>query len=359
MKKIAFFLTLAICSIASYGQINPKMSKLFDRLTEIDQAPVVIKIGGQGSLTWKTYTVYLHYRPDLYYRADSLTFDSLCQAVRSRLDQQVVAIRHTLDDLQEEAQESYHYEYHCGGKDTILYSMNLSKDTTRIHKYQESNHTFYNSDEYLSFKLEPRKVEGTLEGRLEYTISLPEPDSTAAPYDHEALTADIMRLFKQHRIKPRKAIWQHDKAYSDSIWANISKISYPDWGCYMGFDAYSLAGITDATIHTVPPDNEPLAKQLLAAIDSMVLKYTDCPQKLSYQYNYGTTFEGFTEMIVLIRDAVNPVFYYIIEIRHNEFGYHFLIAQTNGTLWVPLYWPSLKTIVNGEKTYFKGMKPKE
>jgi hypothetical protein len=38
---------------------------------------------------------------------------------------------------------------------------------------------------------------------------------------------------------------------------------------------------------------------------------------------------------------------------------HFLVLETRGVEWVPLEWYSLKSFVNGKKTYFEGMAPKE
>lgn len=365
MKKSILFMMLAPLCTVSHAQINPKMSALFDKLASKDRAPIIIKTGGQGNPTRMSYSVHLYHRPDLYH-GDSLFLDSLLREERSCLTD----IRRTLDELQEEAQESYHYEYHCGGRDTIIYSMNLSHDTTWVTKLQQENHPHYYSKEFLSLNFHPAgRKEGAFEGRLEYTISLPQDTTSIVPYTQENLTVDIAQLFKQHRIKPRKARWEHDEAYSDSVKEVFQhylllpdslreKTYYQfDWGCTFEKGS-SIAGVTDATIYTVPIDQELLALQLLAAFDSLALKYTESPQKHYFQYTYGHTFDGTSSLFLLCLDAVNHDTYYILDICNDEFGYHFLVAQTEGTLWEPLCWSSLKTIINGKKTFFKGMKPK-
>ena len=376
MKKTILSLMFALFCVTSPSQINPKMQALIDQLTALGEKPFTKdKTGGQGNPIRLRIAVNLYYSPDMYSGIDGPALDSLLQEDRSKLKQQVKAIRHTLDDLQEEAQESYHYEYHNGGQDTILYSMNLCQDTTRIYKFQADNHPYYNSDEYLSFRLQPHKQEGSYTVSLAYNVALPAP--TGGPYTRENLTADIDRLFKRHHIKPRKAIWRHDKAYSDSVSAALTGyMSKPDslrdglhfttdWGMTLGIgnvtfdnDDNSPVGVTDATIYTVPLSQESLAKQLLATIDSLAEHYTNSPQDHWFRYNYGLTFEEYNHPILLSLEATKREDCYILDIELDDFGYHFLVAQTQGSLWVPFYWPSLKSFINGKKTYFKGMRPK-
>ena len=124
-------------------------------------------------------------------------------------------IRHTLDELQAEAAESYHYEYHKGGSDTIIYSMNLCCDTTRYaSKHHTANHPTFYSDEYLYFNCQPYHDEDEVGATLQYTVHLPNPGPHAEKHSLESLSSDIARLFIQNKIKPRMALWRHDKALS-------------------------------------------------------------------------------------------------------------------------------------------------
>ena len=180
MKKVTLFLIAALVNAASLAQVkedrssvNPKMSELFDQLTELGRAPMVLKRGGMshwGNPRQLEYSVRLWFRPDLWYskkrKEDPHVLDSLLRAEKTSFDKQVKAIRRTLDKLAKEAQDKSLYENHKSGKDTIYYAMNLSHDTTRVYKLQEGNRTYYNSDEFLDFRLESGKQEGTFEGHL-------------------------------------------------------------------------------------------------------------------------------------------------------------------------------------------------
>jgi hypothetical protein len=103
---------------------------------------------------------------------------------------------------------------------------------------------------------------------------------------------------------------------------------------------------------------EPLAQQLLAAIDSIALKFTNYQQDCFYQYNYGVTFGGFTPDILKCYASHIPETY-SIQAQPAEHGFHFLFLETRGSEWVPLEFLKLKSFVNGKKTYFEGMAPKE
>lgn len=349
----------------SHASVNPEMSKLFEELTQLGRAPMVQKTGGMGQ--WGNpprlnYSVRLWFRPDLWYsrqrKEEPSVLDSLLRAEKTSFEKQVKAIRRTLDKLAKEAQDKSLYDNHKSGKDTIYYALTLSHDTTRVHKQQEGKRTYYYSDEFLNFSLESGKQEGTFEGHLSYTVSLPRVNlgATSDLYSWHSLKEDIARLMDEHGVGHRDALWQHDMAYSDSIWDNgwsewISLGTYGDW-------AHGKAGLTEASIYSLPEEQEPLAQQLLAAIDSIALKFTNYQQDCFYQYNYGVTFGGFTPDILKCYASHIPETY-SIQAQPAEHGFHFLILETRGSEWVPLEFLKLKSFVNGKKTYFEGMAPKK
>ena len=59
MKRTVFFLMLALLCATSHAQINPKMQQLFDKLTEMGEAPRIIKHGGKDQPTVLEYGVHL------------------------------------------------------------------------------------------------------------------------------------------------------------------------------------------------------------------------------------------------------------------------------------------------------------
>lgn len=367
-KTISLLLIALVCAVTqAQGQMNPKMSQLFDELTAMGKSPFgrassIIKRGGMdryGNPPQMEYTLRLFYRPDLIRgRKDSLFVDSVLHVQRKLFDRQVKAIRRTLSELQKEAQDSCHYESHTGGKDTIFYSMNLSHDATRFHKYQHNNYVYFNSDEFLEFVLESGTKEDTYEGHLNYTVSLPriEFSTTSDTYSWNNLKADIECLINKNGINHRNALWQHDIVYSDSIW-DKSSMDWIGMGTY-GEWAYGKAGVTEATIYSLPEEQKQLAQQLLSQIDSLALKFTEKRQECYYQYNYGVTFNGFTPQILSSYASHIPETK-SIQAQAADHGFHFLILETRGAEWIPLEYLSLKSFINGEKTYFDGMEPKK
>ena len=367
MKKVISIMIAALMSATSVAQVNPKINQLFEELkqtkgglTPTTTTPSIIKRGGldtNGNRPSLDYSLPIYYRPDLIRgRQESLLVDSILQVDKACLDKRVKAIRRTISEMQKEAQDSLHYESHTNGKDTIYYAMNLSHDTTRVYKLQEGNHTYYNSDEFLDFTLESAKQEGTFEGHLSYTVSLPRvnPGATSDLYSWHSLKEDIARLMDEHGIGHRDALWQHDMAYSDSIWEEENR----EW-IHKGYAGdHNNAGLTEATIYSVPEANKPLADRLLAKTDSLAQKFTDQLQGYYYQYNYGVSFDGFTPEL-LRTFAPNSPSGNSIYVQHADSRYHFLVLETRGAEWIPTEWYSLKSFINGKKTYFEGMAPKK
>ena len=47
MKRTILVMMLALICVASHAQVNLKMQQLFDKLTELDEAPRIVKSGGK------------------------------------------------------------------------------------------------------------------------------------------------------------------------------------------------------------------------------------------------------------------------------------------------------------------------
>ena len=349
------------------GQVNPKISQLFEELeatktTLFNRPPSIVKRGGMdgyGSHPSLDYSLYFYYRPDLIRgRKDTLFVDSVLRVEKVCFDKQVKAIRRTLSELQKEAQDTCYYESHIGGKDTIFYSMNLCRDSSRVQKYSEGKYTYLYSDEYLDFLLESGRGKDAFEGRFKYTTTLPSVDFYSDTYTWGDLNDDIESLFNEHGIAHRNSFWQHDEAYSDSIWDNPKADYRKDWLSIVNYGEYAHSGMTEARIYSLTEDQEPLALQLLAAIDSLAQKFTNCRQDRYYEYHYGVTL-GWLNSLMLAVYTHHISETSSIRVEAINHGYHFLILNTRGAEWMPTEWYRLKSIINGKKVYFEDLMPKE
>ena len=367
MKKTTILAILAlICAVSkTQGQVNPKITQLFEELKEtkttlFNRPPSIVKRGGRDNHDNRPqldYSLHFYYRPDLIRgRKDTLFVDSVLRVEKACFDKRVKAIRRTVSELQKEAQDTCYYESHIGGKDTIFYSMNFSRDASRVHKYSEGKYTYFYSDEYLDFLLESGRGKDAFEVRFKYTVTLPSVDSYSDTYTWGNLNDDIESLFNEHGITHRNAFWQHDDAYSDSIWNDNGADYRKDWINIVNYGEYAHSGMTEARIYSLTEDQEPLAQQLLATIDSLALKFTNCPQAKYYEYYYGASFQGNPSIMLSVYShrisETNS-----IRVKAADHGYHFLILNTRGAEWIPTEWFSLKSFINGKKTYFEGMKP--
>ena len=367
MKKTTILVILAlVCTVSKIeGQVNPKITQLFEELKETKTAlfnrpPSIVKRGGRDSHDNRPqldYSLHFYYRPDLIRgRKDTLFVDSILRVEKDCFDKRVKAIRRTVSELQKEAQDTCYYESHTGGKDTIFYSMNLCRDSSRVHKYSEGKYTYFYSDEYLDFLLESGRGKDALEVRFHYTVSLPSVDPYSDVYTWGNLNDDIESLFNEHSITHRNAFWQHDDAYSDSIWNDNGADYRKDWINIVNYGEYAHSGLTEAKIYSLTEDQKPLAQQLLAAIDSLAQKFTNSPQAKYYEYHYGVTLGGInSSMLSVYSHRISET--NSIRVHTADHGYHFLILNTRGAEWIPTEWYRLKSIINGKKTYFDDMTP--
>lgn len=366
MNKTTILVILAlVCAVSkTQGQVNPKITQLFEELKEtkttlFNRPPSIVKRGGMdsyyGSHPSMDYSLYFYYRPDLIRgRKDTLFVDSVLRVEKVCFDRRLKAIRRTFSELQKEAQDTCYYESHIGGKDTIFYSMNLCRDSSRVQKNSEGKYTYLYSDEFLDFLLESGKKEDAFEVRFRYNTTLPSIGPYSDTYSWGDLNDDIESLFNEHGISHRNAFWQHDEAYSDSIWDNPKADYRKDWLSIVHYGEYADSGMTEARIYSLTEDQKPLAQQLLADIDSLALKFTNCRQDRYYEYHYGVTLGGVNSlMLAVYTHHISETSSIRMEaINH---GYHFLILNTRGAEWMPTEWYRLKSFINGKKTYIEGI----
>ena len=363
MKRTTILLILALMGAVSQtqGQVNPKISQLFEELeatkgTLFNRPPSITKRGGRDNYDNRPqleYSLHFYYRPDFIRgRADNLFVDSVLQVEKAYFDKRMKAIHRTVSELQKEAQDTCYYESHTGDKDTIFYSMNFSRDSSRVHKYYDDHFTYFYSDENLDFVLKSERGKDIFEGGFHYTATMARIDSYSDSYSWGNLNDDIENLFEKHSISYRNALWQHDEAYSDSIWNDNEADYRKDWLSIVNHGEYAYSGMTEAKIYSLTEDQKPLAQQLLAAIDSLALKFTNCPQDRYYEYHYGVTLGGVnSSMLACYAHRMSET--NSIQVRAANHGYHFLILETRGAEWIPTEWYRLKSIINGKKEYYE------
>ena len=287
-------------------------------------------------------------------------------------------VHHALDSISAlpRTVESYHFEKHQLGIDTVRYSICLKRGPEHRITYDSiMDCQVYSRElgpETITFSYETHQkfcgkhFEGW--GHIEYSKVEPLPASlvpaTAKKYepvcfDWDLYLQSIMPILSQKGIRQRKFKWAQDE--------NFAKKANMDWSIlYLESPGYAYSvGETNGTLFFIPSDQKAFAEQVLKDVDAATLKYVLLHPEQTYEYKYNTFFNSPNyrprydqEMIRTItrnKDGIQNFVY----IGADEKGYYFLLLNTKGNLFFPKEFSSLKSFVNGEKTYYKGMEPKK
>lgn len=289
-------------------------------------------------------------------------------------------VHHALDSISTmpSTVESYHFEKHQLGIDTVRYSICLNRGPEHRITYDSlQDCQVYSRElgpETITFNYETHQkfcgkhFEGW--GNIEYSKVEPLPASlvpaTAKKYepvcfDWDLYLQSIMPILSQKGISQRKFKWSQDEDFARK--ARGSNIDDYSIIYYNKYDALAV-GETNGTLFFIPSDQKSFAEQVLKNIDAATLKYVLLHPEQTYAYKYNTFFNSPNywpryeqEMIrstILNKDGIQNFVY----IGADERGYYFLLLNTKGNLFFPKEFSSLKSFINGEKTYFKGMEPK-
>ena len=290
-------------------------------------------------------------------------------------------VHHALDSISTlpSTVESYHFEKHQLGIDTVRYSICLNRGPEHRIMYDSlKDCQVYSRElgpETITFNYETHQkfcgkhFEGW--GHIEYSKVEPLPASlvpaTAKKYepvcfDWDLYLQSIMPILSQKGISQRKFKWSQDEDFARK--ARGSNIDDYSIIYYNKGDALAV-GETNGTLFFIPSDQKAFAEQVLKDVDAATLKYVLLHPEQTYEYKYNTFFNSPNywprykqEMIrstTLNKDGIQNFVY----IGADEKGYCFLLLNTKGNLFFPKEFSSLKSFVNGEKTYYKGMEPKK
>ncbi len=161
-------------------------------------------------------------------KRDSLTHkqDSVRKMETLRLKRAYDTMRRTCQQLTDEAKESYSWEYHRGGVDSVRYTIALGEyvNGDTMQTYRRNRDVFYyNAPEIITFgydpwpgsDVSPWRLKGYATFRYEYT-----PDSVSkmpkerSPFDKEAYKRLLQPILKQKGITTRQFYVYHDSTYA-------------------------------------------------------------------------------------------------------------------------------------------------
>ena len=288
--------------------------------------------------------------------------DSISALRRQGMKNGIDSIRLAFARLGAEATESHLYEKHLFGIDTIKFSwicqefedaLSSSTDTIPLRqKRLEMAHFDYHTHSFPD--------SGDEEWGL-YTHLLTVPNGITwddmQPFDIAAFEArilpDLKPIMKLKGTKTYPVHWQHDEGFDDEVGENGGlQQKTTTWG-----DSHT--GLTTGTHFFIPKKYETEANALYQRLDSLAYGYISAHPEQSYVYQFTAS-----HFPVNLSDVVYGVKYkgsdeYDLSFMVTQEGFHILTLTSKGERWIPREWWKLKSYINGEKIYLKGMEPKE
>ena len=372
MNKILTFMLLATLTATALGQQpNARLTQLEQYLPTQDinvhkrqdnSAGAItyrIETGGLNTVSgWKSY-----FKGELTEEEKAqrvLTVNSRITQGRQQTEGVIDYFRTTFANLGKDAQESYLYEFHKNGQDTIKYSYLGPKNEAAYFNYRSklyTNNDFgildYN-DYFMSYY-------------HSYSVPTGIKKEDMKPFDGEAFCEHIQPVLKKFlKLKGAKAYpvrWQHDEGFE----RNEDFLYTPTYGRNkQEFETHP--GLATGTHYIIPSEHEATAKILFKQLDSLAYDYLTKHPEQPYDYEFrkggfieSTPSHGYGGLPSNVKGTIlngSDEFYLCCK-REDDGLYHIFTLNSKGVYWIPRDYASLKSYINGEKVYIKGMEPKK
>ena len=376
MKRIAFALCATIVSLSTMAQgtllkrlqSNPKVDSLVNEVSALGGNPdVSYYFDGKFHKTVGIFCNLMNdFQPtlptgDSKKDAQNHVMDSIRQ---DRIDQGrkvYEAIRNTCKALTDKATESYSWEYHRDGVDSVRYTIAIGEyqngDAMRIYQDQRDVQV-YNAPELLSFYYNtdphndgnPWRAKGYGYFRYEYTPdSVFTPNKDIVPFDKEAYTKAILSILKQEGITSRQFY-----VYHDSTFTIVRKDRKKDDFVLrvQTNEPVQTKSETRGTVYTL--HSRAQADAVLEQIVKTTWDYLDNAHNAWFSFHPYNDF-GNRRLNELFQGnylSRVPDFYHIYLHCFDE-EYNIMIVEGKGDMMVPAEWAVVKSWKNGKVTYDK------
>ena len=271
------------------------------------------------------------------------------------------AVRNTCKALTDEAKESYCWEYHHNGVDSVRYAIAIGEyqNGDKLMTYQRQRQVeYYNAPELLSFFYNtdphndgnPWRQKGWGNFRYEYA-----PDSEVipmkdiVPFDKESYTQAILPILKQEGITSRQFYVYHDSTYTivrkgwtDDDFVMREQIEKPK----------QTKSETRGTVYTL--HSRAQAYEVLEQIVKATWNYLDENPGFWFDFRPNNGFRD--RQLNELFDGTNRTRihdFYQIYLHTNGEEYNIMIVEGEGNMMIPTEWAVVKSWKNGKVTYDK------
>ena len=275
-------------------------------------------------------------------------------------------IRRTLSELTEDAAESYSYEYHQNGHDTIITTIALkpyeNEPIPRKFEYPENDSygtgkipemvyfRYTDSDRGLKWRMARIGV-----GELRVNTIVDTTLYATKDFDVDALHKIIQPLFKDKSIKRHEIHCVHDSTFD--VYTVDNSTPFIE-GFMRAEQSVRRQGDNRLTVYKFTSEEK--AKLKLHQVMECVRQYiADHPREAYTIYsdeyfpplNPARMFRG--ESCRNMYEIDEPRKSMTIDAIMDENGFYILINIWDDDEYLPMNWKRLKEMVNGKKTYFK------
>ena len=271
------------------------------------------------------------------------------------------AVRNTCKALTDEAKESYCWEYHHNGVDSVRYAIAIGEyqNGDKLMTYQRQRQVeYYNAPELLSFFYNtdphndgnPWRQKGWGNFRYEYA-----PDSEVipmkdiVPFDKESYTQAILPILKQEGITSRQFYVYHDstytivrKGFTEGDFVLRQQIEKPK----------QTKSETRGTVYTL--HSKAQAYEVLEQIVKATWNYLDENPGFWFDFRPNNGFRD--RQLNELFDGTNRTRihdFYQIYLHTNGEEYNIMIVEGEGNMMIPTEWAVVKSWKNGKVTYDK------
>lgn len=293
--------------------------------------------------------------------------DSIVQDRINRENKVYEAIRNTCKALTDNALESYIWEYHRNGVDSVRYAIVIGEyqngDTlTTYHHNRDVD--YINAPELISFSYNSYPYNDRSQWgpkgfgyfRYEYTPdSVYKPIKDIVPFDKEAYTRMIQPILKQEGITSRQFYVYHDSTYTI-----VRKDRNEDDFVLreQTVEPKQTKSETRGTVYTMHSRTQ--ATAVLDQIKNATLAFLEDNTGFWFSFHPTITFFNGTHMKLRLSELFEsqylsrvPDFYYIYIRCASEQEFNIIIIEGKGDMMIPAEWAVLKSWKNGKVTYDK------
>ena len=301
MKRIFAIIFLAAFAVVAFCQEPNKQLRQLEKY--LNEQGYEVKhsqsnAGGKIAHVWTSWQSFGYLTlPEKYSVGDDGERVIILGAHRIKQEKMIEMLdtaRFAFSALSKEASESYCYEYHKSGTDTIKYAMAICNDVDTLSSYShDGTKYFFNARETANFDYTSRSFDNVLAkengetetdhvlnagGFYQHYYSIPSNFGwdDMQPFDTTAFKALIKpvlkKVLKLKGAKSSSVYWRHDEGCTaDGLWRQ--SFVMPN-------------GLTTGTMYYIPAEHAAEVDMLCRQLDSLAYHYVNTHPEQPYVYTY-------------------------------------------------------------------------